>query len=216
MGGVPGDTALYNFFSTGDEVFELRATTPDVVSGLSSSLGRYAWHKQETLKGRGTETLVGTSWAGWGFERAFTYQMPCVTSSWSGVDGPGFKITHNGAYPPPEVQTESVLLAELDAHPVFRRTPYSLFTNTIPAAVLNEILAKGIPALSPSAGNTMVPGLNSAMNIDMNIDFKPNGGVWGRLHEDYGKRWLHNDLKDMAYYYTHLLFEGLVKTGGLQ
>jgi hypothetical protein len=167
--------------------------------------------KQETLKGRGTETLVGTSWAGWGLERAFTYQMPCVTSSWSGVAGPGFMISHNGAFPPPAVQTASVLLAELDEHPVFRRNPSSMFTNTIPVAVRNEILTKGIPAISPSAGIVAFgfpPGTIGTRNLDMNIDFKPAGGAWGRIHEDYGKRWLHNDMKDMAFFYTHLLFEG--------
>jgi hypothetical protein len=104
-----------------------------------------------------------------------------------------------------------VRLAELDEHPVFRRNPSSMFTNTIPVAVRNEILTKGIPAISPSAGIVAFgfpPGTIGTRNLDMNIDFKPAGGAWGRIHEDYGKRWLHNDMKDMAFFYTHLLFEG--------
>ena len=94
--------------------------------------------------------------------------------------------------------------------------PPEMLRPAIPSSTRNQIIASAIPALSGAAGRTKIPGLTSAMNIDMNIDFKPNGGVWGRVHEDYGKRWLHNDMKDMAYYYTHLLFEGLVETGGLQ
>jgi hypothetical protein len=208
---VLGSTMTYNIYSTGDEVFELLGETPTILAGVTSSTGRYSWQKQETHKGRGALDPAGTSWAGWGFERAFTYQMPCVTSTWSGLAGPGFMISHSGAFPPPAVQTESVLLAELDEHPVFRRNPSSMFTNTIPAAVRNEILAKGIPAISHSAGIVACgfpPGTIGTRNLDMNIDFKPAGGALGRIHEDYGKRWLHNDMKDMAFFYTHLLFEG--------
>jgi len=49
----------------------------------------------------------------------------------------------------------------------------------------------------------------------MNTDFKPEGGLWGRNHKDYGKRWLHSDMKDMAYFYTHKLYKELVELGGL-
>lgn len=50
----------------------------------------------------------------------------------------------------------------------------------------------------------------------MDTAFKPEGGTWGRDHEDYGKRWLHNDMKDMAFFYTDKLFKALVEQGELK
>ena len=50
----------------------------------------------------------------------------------------------------------------------------------------------------------------------MNVTFKSDGGVWGRDHGDYGKRWLHNDMREMAFFYTHKLFKHLVVQGDLQ
>ena len=86
----------------------------------------------------------------------------------------------------------------------------------IPSSTRNQIIASAIPALSGAAGRTLIPDLTSAMNIDMDTDFKPEGGAWGRDHEDYGKRWLHNDMKDMAFFYTDKLFKALVEQGELK
>jgi hypothetical protein len=63
---VAANTAVYNFWSSGDEVFELYDGTPFSGSNIQD-LNRYAWHKQETHKGRGALDPAGTSWAGWGF-----------------------------------------------------------------------------------------------------------------------------------------------------
>jgi pimeloyl-ACP methyl ester carboxylesterase len=65
--GVLSKTTAYNFFSSGDEVFELYDGTPYTTSGMSSSNRRYAWHKQETHKGCGAIDPAGTSWSGWRF-----------------------------------------------------------------------------------------------------------------------------------------------------
>jgi hypothetical protein len=159
--------------------------------------------KQETHKGRGGLDPAGTSWAGWGFaEHAELVNM----------------------YPPSYVMIRDYTLAEANSatpgqlrdSPVFRHDPSTMFTNTIPVAHRNELLAKAIPALSPSAGGVMLPQLTSSRNFDMNTDFKPDGGVWGRDHGDYGKRWLHNDMREMAFFYTHKLFKHLVVQGDLQ
>ena len=89
---VPSKTSLYNYYSTGDEVLELFFGTPNSIQGMqfwdSSTWGRYAWHKQETHKGRGTFDPGGTPWTGWGLRYNFTYARPAVTSSWSGVNWP--------------------------------------------------------------------------------------------------------------------------------
>jgi len=53
--------------------------------------------------------------------------------------------------------------------------------------------------------------------IDLNSsDYKPNG--WptaGHSLDDEGQ-WLHNDIKDVAYFYNHKLFDHIVAAGGLK
>lgn len=69
---------VYNYYSagdgseSGDEVLELSPTTPDPITGMMDSVGRYAWQKQEAYKGRvaktGGITMMNTDIMGWGFE----------------------------------------------------------------------------------------------------------------------------------------------------
>ena len=95
--------------------------------------------------------------------------------------------------------------------PVFRSSPTAMFSSNITFADRNEILAKGIPALSPAAGKTsMAPSV--IVNFNMNTTFKPDNGAWGRDDSDmYKKRWRHNDMQNMAFFYTHKLFKKLVE-----
>lgn len=82
----------------------------------------------------------------------------------------------------------------------------------IPIETINSILANGIPALSSAMGVTDVSGSRMAtFNI---IEKRPN--EWGRSAEPYVTRWLHSDLKVMAYPYTYFLFKQLVTDGSLQ
>jgi hypothetical protein len=220
LASVSSLTELYNYYSSGDEVLELFSGTPSSNEGMefgdTLTWSRYAWHKQEVHKGRLSQGIApeGTSWAGWGFAHSYIYQEPAVTSSWSGAVGPGFHmITPNGAFYPPAVQTESILLSELGEHPVFLRRPASMFTSTIPVATQNEVLARGIPALSGPVGFNNVASL-ADNNINMNSIERPNG--WGRNHQVLGTRWLHGDLKAMAFFYNHRLFENVTANGGLK
>ncbi|MDD4018216.1 MAG: hypothetical protein PHV28_09745 [Kiritimatiellae bacterium] len=219
LSSVPASAELYNYYSSGDEVLELFSDTPSSTQGMefwdSLTWGWFAWHKQEVHKGRFDQDVTpdGTSWAGWGLARNYIYQEPAVTSSWSGAVGPGFMITPNGAVLPPAVQTESVLLSELGEHPVFLRSPASMFANSIPVTLQNELLARGIPALSGPVGFNNVPNL-ADNNINMNSIDRPNG--WGRNDDDFQMRWLHGDLKDMALFYNFKLFEDIVIKGDLK
>ena len=150
--------------------------------------------------------------AGWGFEYLINGQWMNVVSTWSGVSGPGFWCSNpNSAF------HESILLTELGEHPVFRRNPSAMFSSNLTFAARNEILAKGLPALSPAAGKTAIPYLTSSKNFNMNTAFKPDNGAWGRGDNHmYKKRWLHSDMEDMAFFYTHKLFEKLVKLGEIE
>ena len=71
----------------------------------------------------------------------------------------------------------------------------------------------------PAAGVMPVGGNDATEQmIDMNLQSvngvsRPNG--WVRRWQ-YSNRWLHSDLKDIAYYYVFNLYERLVQAGGLQ
>lgn len=212
--GVLTSTAAYNFYSSGDsansmdgdQVFELRNGTPTTVT---FPLGRYAWQKQETHKGRGAFDPAGTSWAGWGFAEH---------EELVNADPPTYTMVRDYSVAAADATAATNPLAFAEA-PVFRRNPSGMFTNSIPAALRNELLASAIPALSPAAGKTAFgfpPGTVGEHNFNMNADFRPEGGAWGRNHEDYETRWLHSDMKNMAYFYTHKLFDRLVEEGNLQ
>ena len=92
--------------------------------------------------------------------------------------------------------------------------PSAMFSSNITFAARNEILAKGLPALSPAAGKVLtgVP----ERNFNMNTTFMPDNGAWGRSGEPYQKRWLHNDMQNMAFFYTHKLFKELVELGEMK
>jgi hypothetical protein len=85
--------------------------------------------------------------------------------------------------------------------------------------VKNEHLAKGVPALSPAIGRTMLGTLPNPTqrNFDMNNVFKPDAGIsWPRNSGDYADQWCHSDMKDVAFFYTHKLFKRLVDEGILK
>jgi hypothetical protein len=92
----------------------------------------------------------------------------------------------------------SVALEHAVTDPVFLKNPPGMFTNSIPAALRNELLAKGIPALSPAAGKTEMGSLGDN-NFNMNTDFRSEGGAWPRDNNHaYKQRWLHSDMKDLS------------------
>jgi len=96
---------------------------------------------------------------------------------------------------------------------VFTQDPDGMFSPTIAAQLQNEIIAMGVPALSSAAGANAITPPGWGRNYDAN-DHKPNG--WGRDHDVYHDRWLHSDLKDMAYLYTYDLFNEVASQGDLQ
>ena len=185
-------------------MLELNNIAPALLTGtgglfnLFPTIERYAWHKQEVFKGR--DLVVGTSWVGWGFLRTApesTYDQMLVYLGAAAA---------NQANP-----------AQLANQPVFRWNPPDMLTNSIPSALRKELLAKGIPALSGATGTMSVNipyQSTDVRDIDMNSVSRPNG--WPRLHAVYEDRWLHSDLKDVAFFYNFKLFENLVTTGALK
>ena len=111
--------------------------------------------------------------------------------------------------------TQAEILEMMKSYPLFLQEPPMLFSSSITISDRDELLAGAIPALSGPMGTT--PTLTANRRFDMNTSaYKADGGVWGRDHDDYGKRWLHSDIKNMAYFYVYKLFEKLVEEGDLK
>jgi len=206
---LPG---LYNYYSSGDEVFERYGGTPDPEEGVTFNLGlpvvtgteRYSWQKQELYKGRDGmgewAGLFGTDTAGWGFE---------LVSQMGETPHPVYTAAEANAF------SETELADPL--YVSFRRAPAYMFANPITAADRFALLAKAIPALSGATGNSAVsiPDPNSMpRNWDMNAVF--HSAAWPRTQGDYGTRWLHSDIKNIAYFYIASLFDDIAQKGELK
>lgn len=148
---VAQKTAMYNYYSAGDEVLEIyTGGTPSEFAGInpfdSSTHGRYAWHKQESHKG--CETIIGTDMMGWGFQ---TNSLGVIAYSASDAN--------------------AAPVSALQTYPVFHHNPYFIFSTTPPLPLEKErILAFGIPALSAPAGISSIPQLG-----DKNFDMQSQG-----------------------------------------
>ncbi len=81
---------------------------------------------------------------------------------------------------------------------------------------INELLAKGIPALSPPMGRGIEQWDDNDPADDANVDMETLKTGWGRDHPEYGNSWLHGDWKKMAFIHTHKLFELIVEEGDLR
>ena len=58
---------VFNYYSTGDDTFEETPNPPWLLEGMDDSTSRYAWQKQETLKG--SALPGGSLHGGWGFHQ---------------------------------------------------------------------------------------------------------------------------------------------------
>jgi len=192
-------TVLYNYYSSGDNVLGLSADgPPGILTGVISDWGRYAWNKQEVFKGVGC--VAGTTWAGWGFAR----------------NAPESTMTHSQMYMTAQdvIATNTISPETFINWPVFRPTPSEMYSSNIEISVCNEILAKGIPALSGPSGSKSMSILAQDRDRDMNSISRPNG--WPRISGDFAGLWLHCDLKDVSFFYNHKLFAEIVTKGELK
>ena len=115
---------------------------------------------------------------------------------------------------------------ELCAAPVFRQNPNEMFSSNIVQSVQNNLLARGIPELSFPIGYTNVVSLNrydtNGRNFDMQTTFRRSDEAWPERDIDFSdeglrpNRWLHTDLMNVAHYYTHKLYKGIVAKGNMK
>ena len=166
----------------------------------------YSWHKQELWKGRkGLFFNMGTTdWSGWSIrENMLGYNAIQPTNAW---------LMSN---------------AELKTNTVFKLQPVSMNTNVISRTVLDAHLTQGMPARTAASGFMLFGGEQMEhKSFDMNRPDdevgipRPNGWPTRTLGwlitTTWETEWLHSDMKDVPYFYTHKFFEKLKDTGDLQ
>jgi hypothetical protein len=218
---------VVNFYSTGDQVFEIHAKEiePDVFEVLPNvDSGRYSWAFQEkrkgTLENSGGDNYAFSHYAGWRFNNEEPPTGWTEYTPW--YDQLPYRLIDAAA-------AASITTNELVTKPFFAMGAgdfrNNLFTtNTATANTwLTEtnkwrILAGAIPAMSLAAGREAIPRPGvMAGNVDMNVGIKPT--FWPDRDpdpnvDDY--RWLHCDIKNMAYIYTFEVFDAMVSEGDLE
>jgi hypothetical protein len=183
------NTTIYNMYSSGENVLG----NIGYDQGNSVPSPSYIWGSQEKLKGRMFEPmdwLVGSSVCGWGFYEYQGEKMPVTFANAASNDF-------------------------LKVCPVFIHSPYWIGQTNLNENNINELLAQGIPALSSPAGRKKITPLNiSDFSFDIETLDKNNG--WLYRNSTYQYRWLHNDLKNMAFLYNYKLFHNLIEVGALE
>lgn len=230
---VVARTEVWSFFSTGDEVFDLSPGC-SVLTGVMSwreydgmfgievypaigNFGRYSWQKQELLKGarrsNGWNSFGGTTHAGWAFEASTCTETQIAPYTWR------IEISPECANP---ATANALSPDQLRGYPAFKHKPdWLVGESTLSQGQIDEMLAMGIPALTPSAGRTVIQPfggekyqINLNSTVDISTGFKPNG--WPNRGDPDFQNWLHNDMSDVAFYFSHKLFYKVVAEGVLK
>ncbi len=199
-----------NYYSSGDPVFMEKIPIPSLTTGLfhwptlswswpfinlNLTEEVYSWQKQETRKG--IDAIAGTLYGGWGFY-CWTEMVGDVQST------EYYSVSEANAL---------VSSGSITNTPVFS---YSGTQMRNPNATQDDIwyaLAKHVPAISSPVGGTTVDA-DPMGNFDLNTSKYRNG--WGRNHRFYEDKWLHSDMKDMAFFYVYKLYNELIQKGGLK
>lgn len=203
-------TTVYNYYSgedgtTGDEVLELMATTPSPTSGFEwlKAKGRYSWQKQACFKGREHDTekilewFVASDEMGWGYE--------------GGIEN----------RPTPE-NVQALADVAFRTRPVFLRNPALILGDDASAirARRDHLLAYAIPERSKPTGKTSLNNLRIGYQLDCQWYAAQAGKNWARgpksEEESLNGRWLHSDIKDVAYPFCRPLFLQLIDQGALR
>jgi hypothetical protein len=189
----------YNFYSSGEEVLERHTGTPYELSTVWNK-GEFAWCLQEKLKGR-FEFLSwgGSTYGGWGFNSSH-YPLP-----WHYKFGANVNILDE------ELRSEP-FFDDGGCWPLYHNSGSSYAFEYQP-----KLLAQMIPALSLPVGANKLNAIPDSRNFNMDTvggsGFK-NG--WGRYDQKYQERWLHSDIRNMAYLYVYKVFDKFAEEGVLK
>ena len=195
-----------NFYSTGDEVLELNDDNDiEIWTGITSSYRQYAWHHQELWKGRTYGNyLGGTTWSGWNIDESFVVLDKISVSTAQQMTDEDFKT-----------------------NTVFYCYPSSMNSTNISLLVRAAHLTMGIPALAKATGVSslspvVLPNNNFDLNqtekqsLDNNVSELINRPNEWPTRAKWKSRWLHSDIKDVAYFYIFNLFNQIITKGNLK
>jgi len=192
MNGV----ACYNFYSTGEDVM---INIPYESGYVAWDAFTYSWGCQEKFKGNSLILGMlpeGYNWCGWGFNTSDYGKWKVVWIR----EPPG--------------QARKISKEQLKTKPFFLKKPAELFAEDVAVAqsyAMNnrfELLAKGFPARTFGIGANKIDKFSSSDMMNMKTGWYSN---------DQDKlQWRHSDFKNVAYLYTHKVYDNIVMTGGLK
>lgn len=208
--------SVYNFYSSGDEVFAEATNTPGIATGvfhwptlnlewpffhLNLELDAFPWQKQEVFKG---VNAAGSLSAGWGFH--------CWTTN---INNETVWVKYSAAGANAMVADGSIV-----TNAVFDRGVTAMFNPAISDYDKADILAFHVPAISSPAGK--VPIRDSHLKKDFNLNASAQrANDWGRPEPSGHPAgqlmpWLHSDIKNMAYYHVYPAFTNIVEKGEMK
>ncbi|MBB5353562.1 hypothetical protein HNR46_003823 [Haloferula luteola] len=209
FGAIPN---AYNFHSTGEEVLKNGDGTVPGTIGVATSGGVRAWVKNEMSKGFSFGTgggLFHNGTGGWDFNGYWD------VTTWYPMVGP---VT--GRRPP--AQAATIPLADLEENPFFEPFENEKFHDpalgSAEAGKYDEVskaLAESLPALTFAAGSNPIQIFNTR-NIDM-MGLRngwPEARTAPTVDPDL-RGWRHSDIRNMAYLYTHKVFDEFINQGKL-
>ncbi len=203
--------------------------------------GTQAWVYQEKLKGRTiTGKVVGSDCGGWGFNTFEFSKVPDVPGK-GPVIAPN-RMSPAQARAAADIFTDTVLQAvpffdpgndgeevaswvpASDGSGGYRvlREPLGLLYGQSGSAFASQhrdtLLARMIPAMSLAAGREAIeaftPPNEPSRNLDMN-EMKTSWPLARQGSNSTRDRWLHSDLRDVAFPYVRTLYGKLVELGAL-
>jgi len=168
----------------------------------------FPWGCQEKLKGRMLGEFLGSTVGGWGFNQ---------------IQSDGYGYWTEGI--PPEwipitpAQAHAISSNQLVTIPFFNKSPGELFsTNSTTAQNFAQqhyydLLARAIPARTYGIGANPIGNDIPGFTLSTDMQSLQTGWTTSRNGDT---RWLHSDCQDMAYIFTHQLFERFVNLGELK
>jgi len=199
-----------NFYSSGEDVLDNgnpSIVTSSTISIAWSSLtgGSYspdAWYIQEFAKGTTLlQTLFATSQGGWG-----------INPYWVNLQSTNTQVANN--IPTYQLKTNPFFTPFVDSN----LTGPSGSTEAAIPSVKASVLGGAIPALSYAVGRNAFG--STAPNIVNNSDMVLLEDGWPQvrplLSDNLHRAWYHSDAKNVAYPFTHKLWQNIVNLGGLK
>jgi len=214
-----GSTAVYNFYSSGEDVLRTHVGAPpgdlftlfgsQLVQWIEGQSGTYVWAWQEKDKGRMSgNSILSSDHGGWGF-----FGISSIYTTYT--------VAMANAIPPSQLQTNAFFDMSVDT---------ALFTTSSSGSAYaqanrNRILSDAIPAVTLPLGANYDTNLDLEFSDTRSFDMQTlyeNGWPQGRGPAQYPfgttafGEWHHSDIRVVAYTSTYHLFDKLVTTGNVK